>query len=138
MEARPMPMSRSVPGSGAALKVRETLPVPVAARAAAIDVPMLAASVACSLEDRHDVTGGFGDQNFSCLFGSREGREGAVAVLAESVYLGASVALLAINLREYLANMGQFCPIQLNQRPRKTLAFHSPAEVLNDHVALTG
>ena len=28
--------------------------------------------------------------------------------------------------------------LQLNQRPRKTLAFHSPAEVLNDHVALTG
>ncbi len=24
------------------------------------------------------------------------------------------------------------------QQPRKTLAFHSPAEVLNDHVALTG
>ena len=28
--------------------------------------------------------------------------------------------------------------LQLNQRPRKTLAFHSPAEVLNDNVALTG
>jgi len=28
--------------------------------------------------------------------------------------------------------------LQLNQRPRKTLAFHCPAEVLNDHVALTG
>jgi IS30 family transposase len=28
--------------------------------------------------------------------------------------------------------------LQLNQRPRKTLAFHCPAEVLNDNVALTG
>ena len=28
--------------------------------------------------------------------------------------------------------------LQLNQRPRKTLAFHPPAEVLNDNVALTG
>jgi IS30 family transposase len=27
--------------------------------------------------------------------------------------------------------------LQLNQRPRKTLAFHCPAEVLNDSVALT-
>jgi hypothetical protein len=27
--------------------------------------------------------------------------------------------------------------LQLNQRPRKTLAFHCPAEVLNDNVALT-
>jgi len=28
--------------------------------------------------------------------------------------------------------------LELNQRPRKTLAFHCPAEVLNDNVALTG
>ena len=28
--------------------------------------------------------------------------------------------------------------LQLNQRPRKTLAFHCPAEVLNNNVALTG
>jgi IS30 family transposase len=28
--------------------------------------------------------------------------------------------------------------LELNQRPRKTLAFHSPAEALNDNVALTG
>ena len=28
--------------------------------------------------------------------------------------------------------------LQLNQRPRKTLAFHSPAEVPNESVALTG
>jgi alkanesulfonate monooxygenase SsuD/methylene tetrahydromethanopterin reductase-like flavin-dependent oxidoreductase (luciferase family) len=28
--------------------------------------------------------------------------------------------------------------LELNQRPRKTLAFHCPAEALNDNVALTG
>jgi IS30 family transposase len=28
--------------------------------------------------------------------------------------------------------------LQLNQRPRRTLAFRSPAEVLNESVALTG
>jgi IS30 family transposase len=28
--------------------------------------------------------------------------------------------------------------LQLNQRPRKTLAFRSPAEVLDESVALTG
>ena len=57
------------------------------------------APLSCSLEHRHDVTGSLGDQDFSCLVGSREGREDALAVLAEPVYLAASVALLAIDLR---------------------------------------
>jgi IS30 family transposase len=53
----------------------------------------------------------------------------------------------ALRLRQYFpkgtnlsaysqANLNRTA-LQLNQRPRKTLAFRSPAEVLNESVALT-
>ena len=43
-----------------------------------------------------------------------------------------------INLSGYSqAELNRTAP-EFNQRPRKTLAFHCPAEVLNDNVALTG
>ncbi len=48
------------------------------------------------------MTSGLGEQDLSCLVGTREGREG-VTVLEESVCFVASVALLAIDLREHLA-----------------------------------